>query len=113
MNPNSGLGPFAREYSRRQFGQVAAGCMLLFSMNPGSALGQIAPEKLPPDLEANKRLESWLRINPDGTVEVFTGKVELGQGNLRASWRARCARIDDLQDGRGPAERDFVLVPVI
>src|SRR5579864_3915072 len=50
-------------------------------MNPLRALGQVA---LPADLETNKRLDSWLLINTDGTVEVFTGKVELGQGNITA-----------------------------
>jgi CO/xanthine dehydrogenase Mo-binding subunit len=29
-------------------------------------------------------LDGWLRINPDGTLTVFTGKVELGQGILTA-----------------------------
>ena len=84
MNPDSGTLPFAREYSRRQFGQAAAGVVLFFSMNPCAALGQIASGKLPIDLETNKRLESWLRVNADGTFEVFTGKVEVGQGNITA-----------------------------
>jgi nicotinate dehydrogenase subunit B len=75
----------APEYSRRRFAQAAAGIALFFSMRPGSVLGQAAPPtKLPADLEANRRLDSWLRINPEGNVEVFTGKVELGQGNLTA-----------------------------
>ena len=29
-------------------------------------------------------LDAWLRIDPAGTVTVFTGKVELGQGILTA-----------------------------
>lgn len=29
-------------------------------------------------------LDGWLRINTDGTVTIFTGKVELGQGILTA-----------------------------
>jgi nicotinate dehydrogenase subunit B len=39
---------------------------------------------LPPTLAANPRLGDWLRIAPDGTVEVRSGKVELGQGILTA-----------------------------
>ncbi len=74
-----------RDYSRRQFGQAAAGIVLFFSMRPGAILGQPAPARLPADLEANSRLDSWLRINPEGNIEVSTGKVELGQGNLTAS----------------------------
>lgn len=33
---------------------------------------------------ANERLSAWLRVEPDNTVTVFTGKVELGQGALTA-----------------------------
>src|SRR5262249_20981522 len=29
-------------------------------------------------------LSQWLRFRPDGTVEVFSGKVEIGQGILTA-----------------------------
>ncbi|WP_123025598.1 xanthine dehydrogenase family protein molybdopterin-binding subunit [Mycolicibacterium stellerae] len=39
---------------------------------------------LPPTLAANPRLGDWLRIGADGTVEVRSGKVELGQGILTA-----------------------------
>ena len=43
-----------------------------------------APRKLPGNLETNRELERWLRINADGTVTVYTGKVEIGQGILTA-----------------------------
>jgi len=39
-----------------------------------------APRKLPGSLETNRTLERWLRVNRDGTVTVYTGKVEIGQG---------------------------------
>jgi CO/xanthine dehydrogenase Mo-binding subunit len=35
-------------------------------------------------LEKNPRLSQWLRLERDGTVSVFTGKVEIGQGILTA-----------------------------
>jgi CO/xanthine dehydrogenase Mo-binding subunit len=38
----------------------------------------------PGSLEKNPRLSQWLRVNADGTVSIFTGKVELGQGILTA-----------------------------
>jgi len=44
----------------------------------------IAPLKLPGSLETNRKLEYWLRVNRDGTVTVYTGKVEIGQGILTA-----------------------------
>jgi nicotinate dehydrogenase subunit B len=45
-----------------------------------------APAKpvLPGSLNGNRMLDGWLRINPNGTVTMFTGKVELGQGILTA-----------------------------
>jgi hypothetical protein len=80
--------------SRRQFGQAAARIVLFFSMRPGAVLGQSAPAKLPADLEANRRLDSWLRINPEGNIEIFTGKVELGQGNLTALAQIAAEELD-------------------
>jgi nicotinate dehydrogenase subunit B len=73
-----------RAYSRRQFGQAAAGLLLFFSIKPDAARGDEAPGELPNNLKSDKRLDAWLRINPDGTVEVSTGKVELGQGTTTA-----------------------------
>jgi nicotinate dehydrogenase subunit B len=83
-----------REYSRRQFGQAAAGIVLFFSTRPGAVLGQPAPAGLPADLEANRRLDSWLRINPEGNIEGSTGKVELGQGNLTALAQIAAEELD-------------------
>ena len=40
--------------------------------------------KRPGSLEKNPRLSQWLRFERDGTVSVFTGKVEIGQGILTA-----------------------------
>jgi hypothetical protein len=77
-------------------------------MNLGRAVGQIAPGKLPADLEGNRRLDSWLRINPDGTVEVFTGKVELGQETL-PRWRRSLQRSSTL----GSSDRMRPLRPLI
>jgi len=46
--------------------------------------GQDAPRKLPGNLNTNRRLDRWLKINRDGTVTAFPGKVEIGQGILTA-----------------------------
>src|SRR2546421_12596728 len=35
---------------------------------------------LPGSLRTNRRLAQWLRFHADGYVEIFSGKVELGQG---------------------------------
>ena len=49
---------------------------------------------LPPTLAANPRLGDWLRIGPDGTVEVRSGKVELGQGVLTALAQMAAEELD-------------------
>jgi CO/xanthine dehydrogenase Mo-binding subunit len=94
MRPGSDARRSGREYSRRQFGQAAAGIVLFFAMRPGVIVGQPAPARLPADLDANSRLDSWLRINPEGNIEVFTGKVELGQGNLTALAQIAAEELD-------------------
>ena len=41
-------------------------------------------ESLPRPLQQNPDLDAWVRIDTDGTITLFTGKVELGQ-DLRTS----------------------------
>jgi CO/xanthine dehydrogenase Mo-binding subunit len=36
--------------------------------------------ELPAPLQGTPELDSWVRINTDGTITIFSGKVELGQG---------------------------------
>ena len=57
-----------------------------FSLSPLlPAIAQApAAAVLPGNLNGNRRLDSWLRINANGTVTMLTGKVELGQGILTA-----------------------------
>ena len=40
--------------------------------------------KRPGSLKRNPRLSQWLRVHRDGTVSIFSGKVEIGQGILTA-----------------------------
>ena len=49
---------------------------------------------LPPSLVANPRLGAWLRVRPDGAVEVWPGKVELGQGVLTALAQVAAEELD-------------------
>ena len=39
-------------------------------------------------------LDAWLRINPDGSATVFTGKVELGQGIVTALAQIAAEELD-------------------
>jgi nicotinate dehydrogenase subunit B len=49
---------------------------------------------LPPSLAANPRLGDWLRVLPEGVVEVRSGKVELGQGVLTALAQVAAEELD-------------------
>jgi CO/xanthine dehydrogenase Mo-binding subunit len=50
--------------------------------------------KLPPTLDKNRRLDRWVRFNPDGTVTVRTGKVEIGQGIVSAIAQIAAEELD-------------------
>ena len=64
-----------------------------FALAPRAALGQ-APGTLPFSLRNNRRLEGWIRLEPDETVTVFTGKAELGQGILTALAQIAAEELD-------------------
>src|SRR6185436_7847195 len=52
------------------------------------------PARLPGSLQTNRMLDAWLRINADGSVTVFTGKVELGQGIVTALAQIAAEELD-------------------
>jgi CO/xanthine dehydrogenase Mo-binding subunit len=78
--------------SRRDFTAALGGIALSFSLAPRLALGQQA--NLPGSLNNNRLLDAWLRINPDGSATVFTGKVELGQGIVTALAQIAAEELD-------------------
>jgi nicotinate dehydrogenase subunit B len=49
---------------------------------------------IPPSLQRNPELDTWLRIHTEGTVTVFTGKVEYGQGIKTALARIAAEELD-------------------
>jgi CO/xanthine dehydrogenase Mo-binding subunit len=66
--------------SRREFLKTSSGLVVSFALFPEISLGQTAVAQLPGSLNRNRMLNGWLRIEPNGTVTIFTGKIELGQG---------------------------------
>jgi CO/xanthine dehydrogenase Mo-binding subunit len=70
--------------SRRRFLKQGAAVTVAFTLAPRfDAAGQgtgATPPALPGSLQTNRQLDAWLAIDANGTVTVFTGKVELGQG---------------------------------
>ena len=66
---------------RRNFLKAAGAIVVGFSWGvPGVLAQQASPARLPGSLNNNRMLDGWLRINANGTVTIFTGKCELGQG---------------------------------
>ncbi|MGE5780060.1 MAG: molybdopterin cofactor-binding domain-containing protein, partial [Hyphomicrobiales bacterium] len=78
-------------FSRRQFTAGLGAIVVGFSLEPKLARGQ---ERLPGSLQNNRRLDAWIRINPDGGATIFTGKVELGQGILTALAQIAAEELD-------------------
>jgi nicotinate dehydrogenase subunit B len=81
----------APAFTRRRFTAGLGALVVSFSLDPNLALGQ---ERLPGSLQNNRRLDGWIRINPDGSATIFTGKVELGQGILTALAQIAAEEID-------------------
>ena len=65
--------------TRRAFIGSAGALVVSFSF-AGRLLSQEAGPKLPGSLAKDPGLDSWLRVEADGSVTIFTGKAELGQG---------------------------------
>ena len=83
----------APRLTRREFAAALGGIVLSFSLAPKVLFGQ-APAQLPGSLQTNRTLDAWLRINADGSVTVFTGKVELGQGIVTALAQIAAEELD-------------------
>ena len=71
--------------SRRAFIRTAGGLVIGFSILDPFASGEAAQAPSPAGPPAPVgtpvgRLDSWLRIERDGTIRVLTGKVEIGMG---------------------------------
>jgi nicotinate dehydrogenase subunit B len=79
--------------TRRRFTQSLGIVIATFALPSASVLGQ-APGNLPFSLRNNRRLEGWIRLEPDETVTVFTGKAELGQGILTALAQIAAEELD-------------------
>ena len=68
--------------SRREFVKDAGGLLIGFSLADSAVLPRVLAAASPETVTAPpaNRLDSWLRIDKDGIVHVFTGKPEIGMG---------------------------------
>lgn len=97
--------------SRRDL--LKSGCTLVVGFRFGStafgqAAAQVAPSGKPVD---PKEVDSFLAVNADGTVTIYTGKVDLGTG-LRIAIRQMAAEELDLPiEAVALVEGDTALTP--
>jgi len=61
---------------------------------PSAAGADNGLPRLPGSLNLNRRLSQWLRFLPDGTIEVRSGKVEIGQGIATALAQIAAEELD-------------------
>src|SRR5499427_1130819 len=75
------MSPRASKITRRAFVRDAGGLVLGFSMLDSSLAPRLLAQS-PATVAAPspRKLESWLHVLPDGGVQVFTGKLEIGMG---------------------------------
>src|SRR6266436_6743406 len=80
--------------------RVLAGALIIsFSLASAFAQDQSAPAaapaaSLPGSLKKSPFLDSWIRIDADGSITVFTGKAELGQGFKTAFQQIAAEELD-------------------
>jgi CO/xanthine dehydrogenase Mo-binding subunit len=66
---------------RREFIKASGALVVSFSLaSPRWIASGAEPPELPGSLRGEPWLDAWIRIDSDGSVTVFTGKAELGQG---------------------------------
>jgi len=66
--------------TRREFLKSTGALVIYFAMGSPTRLHAAINSVLPVSLEKNPELDSWLRINANGSITIFSGKGELGQG---------------------------------
>src|SRR5215208_3881050 len=65
--------------TRRQFLQTTGGLIVSFNLLP--TLAASGQSTVGAGIDADPtQLDSWLAVAPDGTITVFSGKVDLGTG---------------------------------
>ncbi len=96
--------------SRRNFLKSAGALVVGFSWSAPLVLAQQST-RLPGSLQTNRMLDGWLRINADGTITIFTGKCELGQGILTALAQIASDELDVAYERIQMVSADTALTP--
>jgi nicotinate dehydrogenase subunit B len=80
--------------SRRAFLGTTGAIVIGFTLAPRLLAQEARGPALPGSLRNNAELDAWLRVDADGTVTVFTGKAELGQGIKTALTQIAAEELD-------------------
>jgi CO/xanthine dehydrogenase Mo-binding subunit len=82
--------------SRRAFamGAISATAGVTIGFRWASAQAPQGGPPVPPMIRANPQLNAWVRIAPDGSVTVMTGRVEIGQGMLTVMRQVAADELD-------------------
>src|SRR5262245_56177724 len=95
------------ETTRREFLLGTGALVVTFSLTPRDALAQAAAPK-PVALD---QVDSFLALHPDGTVTLYTGKVDLGTGLRIARPQMVAEELDVAVDRVKLVEGDTALTP--
>src|SRR5918993_2943958 len=68
-------------------------------------------DELPPSLKRTPAINAWLKITPEGRLQVFTGKMELGQGIKTAIAQVAAEELDMRMDQVDVTLADTMLTP--
>jgi len=66
--------------SRREFFKAGTGLLIGFSLADSTITAQLFDPAATAPTPAAGQLDSWLRIEKGGAIQVFTGKVDIGMG---------------------------------
>ena len=101
--------------SRRQFvagtGALVVSAALPRLLSPKTAFGALQEPKIgPPEIDANQ-IDSWLAVLGDGSVTIYTGKVELGTGVMTTTMQLVADELDVAFDSLSVVEGDTWRTP--
>ena len=96
--------------NRREFLALGGSLVVSFSL-PGLAAGAPAPGARPEKTIALDEVDGFLAVNADGTVTVYTGKVDLGTGIRTAFMQIAGEELDLPLDRIRIVEGDTLLTP--
>jgi nicotinate dehydrogenase subunit B len=82
--------------NRRAFLRGGGALIVSFSLFGRALDATAAEETLPGSLDRSPFLDSWIRIEANGTITVFTGKAEIGQGIRTALIQIAAEELDVL-----------------